>query len=518
MKKYFESFFDENTKFIFIATVIVMLLAHGFCFMNLMYSHDSLSFADTDGLVKIGLGRWLYPFLVHQRSIAAPWLMGVFSILYISLAVVLVAKLFNFSKLQGMCVGILFATNVTLTSLFCTYIYDADADCLSLLLACFAVYAFKKCPPFFNYIIPIISISLCLATYQPYICVSAGLFLTLLMYESIESNNWKDIFNACFTAIKELIILLLGIVLYIPLMHAATKYYNVGLLTGYNGAGNLNSLKLVDVINDIPIAYQYLGDTFFKITEYNTLSIVRINWLMICLLLVSMVLYVYNHRKFLGSLVIIVPCLLIMPLGVNAIHLVSFGVMHQLMIFAFCIVYLLPLIFCSKVLRENSPNTDTNKRIMNLANIIVVVSFLAIIYIGFSNIVYSNGAYVYKKLVYDNTALHLQTIWKDINNVEGYKEGKTKIVFMGNVPFSKAAYSSSVGTRYDNVLTGASNSSITFPYTIGSFFHYILGRELVVTYDNARLLKNSEYIKMPAYPTNGYCKKIGKRVVVKLQE
>lgn len=42
MKKLNE-FFDETGRFIFVSSVIVMILAHGFCFMNLMYSHDSLT-------------------------------------------------------------------------------------------------------------------------------------------------------------------------------------------------------------------------------------------------------------------------------------------------------------------------------------------------------------------------------------------------------------------------------------------------------------------------------------------
>ena len=517
MKKYFESFFDDDTKFTFVSSIIVMLMAHGFCFMNLMYSHDSLWFANTSGWGKIKLGRWLYPFFAHMRLMATPWVMGVFSILYVSLAVVLVAKVFDLSKIQGLSIGILFASNVSLTSLFCTFIHDADADCFGVLLACFAVYAFKKYPRILRIVVPIISLSLCLALYQAYICVSVGLFLILLICESNDSNNWEDVFNVFLTAFKELMVLLLGTALYIPLMHAASKHYGIELSTGYNGAGNLSSLTLSDVINDIPAAYQYYKDTFFNITEYNTISVVKTNWLMLVLLLISLVIYVYCHRNFLGSLVIVIPCLLIMPLGLNVIHLVSFGTMHQLMIFAFCIIYLLPQIISSKSLCISLDNVNIHKIISHLGNVVYIVSFLAIVYIGYRNIVYSNGAYVYKKLVYDNTELHAQTIWKDINSIDGYSEGETQVVFMGEFSSSKVAYSGSVGTRYLNVLTGASNASITYPDTANGFYHDILGRGLNITYNDAELLENPEYIEMSVYPREGYCKMIGDRVVVRLQ-
>lgn len=520
MKKYFESFFDDDTKFTFVSSIIVMLIAHGFCFMNLMYSHDSLDFADTSVLDKVEIGRWLYPFFVHRRLMATPWLMGVFSILYVSIAVVLAAKVFDLSKIQGLSVGILFASNVALTSLFCTYIYDADADCFSLLLACFAVYAFKKFPRIIRIVVPVISLSLCLALYQAYICVAVGLFLILLICESNESSNWKDVCNVFLTAFKELMVLLLGAALYIPLMHAASKHYGIELSTSYNGAGNLNSLKLRDVINDIPAAYQFFRDTFFNITEYNTISVVKTNWLMLVLLLISLAIYVYCHRKFLGSLVIVIPCLLIMPLGLNAIHLVSFATMtmHQLMIFSFCIIYLLPQIIISKSLYNSPEDVDIHKNVNHLGNIVLIVSFLAIAYIGYGNIVYSNGAYVYKKLVYDNTELHAQTIWKDINSIDGYNEGETQVVFMGKFTSSKVAYSGSAGTRYQNVLIGANNTSITYAGTAFNFYYNILGRGLNIAHNDAELLENPEYIEMPAYPREGYCRMIGDRVVVKLQE
>ena len=133
-----KEFFDEDSKFIFASTVIVMLITHGFCFLNIMYAHDSLRFSEDGDTGKVALGRWLYPFFVSARHTATPWIMGVMSIIYISMAVVLVTKLFELSRIQGVGVAILFGTNVALTGLFCSYIHDADADCMSIFLACLA--------------------------------------------------------------------------------------------------------------------------------------------------------------------------------------------------------------------------------------------------------------------------------------------------------------------------------------------------------------------------------------------
>lgn len=520
---FFLSFFDQKSRKIFFSSVIIMLISHGFCFTNLMYSHDSLVFYDVGGWSKIVLGRWLYPFLVHRRQLATPGLMGALSILYVSFAVVIVAKTFDLCEIKwrgvGLSVAILFGTNITLISLFCTYINDADADCLGLLLACLAVYGFKLFPKIINIFVPAVLLTFCLALYQSYICVAAGLFVILLIYESSKMENWNDISSVLLYGVKELFTLILAVVLYIPSMYVFANHYDIALSTGYNGAGNFSLLTITDVFKAIPKAYIYFKDTFFTVTEYNTHIIVAVNWLMIIILMITILIYIISHQRFLGSLVIIIPCILLFPLALNSIYIVSFGTIHQLMIFAFCIVYMLPLVFISI--------TDTcfwKKRLLKsfdyekIKIAILAVTFCSIIVVGFNNAVFANGAYVHKKLVYDNTKLHAHTIWEDINHLEGYKEGETPVLFMGSFDESMVAYKSSVSDIYGPSLTGAVNSSITYASTSNCFYRSILGRDINISYDDSKIKNNVQYLSMPIYPQNGYCQMIGDFVVVKLSD
>ena len=156
----------------------------------------------------IRLGRWLYPALVEARQVATPWLMRVLSIIYISLGVVLVTKISNFYKLQGLAVAILFSSNITLTALFCTYIFDADADCLVLLLACFAVYAFETLPKKINVVVSVISLTLYLALYQAYICVALGVFIAVIIIKARDANCWNDVLRVFIIGIKELCVVI----------------------------------------------------------------------------------------------------------------------------------------------------------------------------------------------------------------------------------------------------------------------------------------------------------------------
>lgn len=488
-----------------------MIITHGFCFSNLMYTHDSLNFYnETPGLGKVSLGRWLYPSFVHFRQIATPWMMGVFSILYVSLAVVLVTKILNFNKYQGFCVSILFTTSVSLTSLFGTYVFDGDADCMALLLACFAVYAFFYYPRIVNVVLSILSVVLCLSLYQAYICVTLGLFIMIVISKSNDSHDWKSIVTVFAFGIKVLVTVLLSVMIYIPLMNAMSKQYNVSLSMNYNGAGKLSSLTIDTVIRAIPKAYIYFENYFFKVTGYNTAEMVRIYWIVLVLIIMSIISYICSCRPFAGSLLLVFFCLIIMPLALNAIYLVSFGTMHQLMSFAFCFVFLLPFIFINCSIKH------TDKKRGGIQKYVSILTLTAILFIGIYNAIYANGAYVYKKLVYDNTVLHAQMIWKDINSLEDYVEGEHQIVFMGDFDSSKLAYNSPVGDRYYYALNGACNSAITYPGTAHRFYLGILGREMDITHDDPEIMQNDEYKNMPVYPKMGYCKIIDNKVVVKI--
>ncbi len=510
--KRIKEFWDKDSVIVFISAVISMVIAHGFCFMNVMYSHDSLYFYDIMGSNKVELGRWAYPILASVRSAAAPWLMGVLSIIYVSLSVVLVTKLLKFDRVQGICTAVLFSTNVTLTALFCSFIFDADADCLALLLACFAVYAFKNYPKYLNIIIPVIALVLCLALYQPCICVALGLFIVDILNGSKEISDRKGVSRAFITGLKELAVVIAAALIYFPIMKAVAGHFGKALSGDYNGPERLTEMTVGSFFKAIPGAYKYFLKTFLKVTEYNGPIIVVINAMMVILLLICVIAYIkrFRDKGFYGGLAVVIPCLILFPPAVNAIFLVSMGTIHQLMIFAFNIVYLLPLVFGNLAFEKKEGEPSRAGRLVRILPVVAVAI------IGINNVIYSNGAYVYKKLVYDNTALHAQTIWKDINNTEGYVEGETPVVFMGNFPDSKVAYHSVLEDKYLGVLVGAEDSAITYNMTPIPYYHVILGRGMITTYNDYAMAQTEEFKSMPCYPSSGYCKMTDGRMIVKI--
>ena len=137
----------------FAAVFLFGLLAHGYAFTNFTVSHDSLNEMFLSGDIryaagsvadwKISLGRFLYPAYrtVFSSGAGTPWLSGVLSLVWVSLAVYLVSRLFSVDNALLLAViGALFVTNVSYSALAATYIYDLDGDMLAMLLAVCAAY------------------------------------------------------------------------------------------------------------------------------------------------------------------------------------------------------------------------------------------------------------------------------------------------------------------------------------------------------------------------------------------
>ncbi|WP_026670480.1 glucosyltransferase domain-containing protein [Butyrivibrio sp. AE3006] len=509
-----EKYFDSEDRYTFISTALIMLAVHGFAFANLMYSHDSLYFYDTYNAAKVDLGRWLFPLIKIIRNEATPWMMGVLSTIYVSLAVVFVKRLLRFDQKKGFCVSVLFASNIALISLFCTYSADADADCLALLLSCLAVYTFERCSGKLKTALPILFIVCTLALYQAYICVTIGLFLIILIYKTAEINDKAGVNKVIMTGIKEVAVLAISVVVYIVSMIIAAKVFGVELSNDYNGPGSVASHGIKDIILLIPKAYGSFGKRLLLPYGYSNVISTVTSIVLLLLILVYAINYIKICKVRSEAQILSAALLLILPLGLNAIYVISFGMIHQLMIFAFCLFFLLPLVFDELINNsENGYQGDENrKKFQRLLSAAIV----CILIICFNNAVFANGAYTHKKLVYDNTILHAQNVWEDVNSIDGYVEGETPVVFAGEFTESKAVYQNMLTDKYQNALLGSFGSSITYEDSMIHYFEGILGRKMKIEHLDSSNTDKGVLADMPEYPSEGYCRYSDGKVIVKM--
>ena len=125
-----------------IASVVYMLLAHGFAFTNLFPNHDSTVLVFDAQWTMYVLGRWaqnLY-FPLVRGKIAAPWLIGAFSVMYLALAGYIIGRLLHLKHWAAALLTGILGTCASVTAQLATYTYETDAYLLAMLLACVAVW------------------------------------------------------------------------------------------------------------------------------------------------------------------------------------------------------------------------------------------------------------------------------------------------------------------------------------------------------------------------------------------
>ena len=130
----------------FLGTFVWGLLTHSYIFLNGSFSHDSLAAFLEDNSWKIQLGRIFVPAFraIFRGYITLPWLIGIVSLVCISLSVLFTVKILEIhSKILVFLVSGIFVTNVTVISLAATYMHDFDGYMLALLCAIISVYLWK---------------------------------------------------------------------------------------------------------------------------------------------------------------------------------------------------------------------------------------------------------------------------------------------------------------------------------------------------------------------------------------
>ena len=135
------------------AAALCMLLAHGFAFTNLFPNHDStvLVFDAQWTMYVLGRGAQNLYFPLVRGKIAAPWLIGAFSIVYLALTGYIIAKLLHLRRWSAALLTGLLGTCASVTAQLATYTYETDAYLLAMLLACAAVWGSRRLPRLWGY-------------------------------------------------------------------------------------------------------------------------------------------------------------------------------------------------------------------------------------------------------------------------------------------------------------------------------------------------------------------------------
>ena len=420
--------FDENfmkkhdTQIIcLLITFVLGLFSFGYAFLNYTPSHDGMMVVTNDQNWMTALGRFMVRYYISLRgALDAPWLIGMLGLIYIAIAANIIIKMFDFNEkvLTSFVICSLLLLNGTTISLATVYIYIFDVLAM-------AVFLCVKYDGYRSFIISSLVLSLSMGLYQSYISYAIALYIAVLIVLVMGTPDFNCFWRKGLRYGGNII---LGGIIYAVLMRFSCAIYDISASTdSYNSVTNVFGLTFSNIIRLIPGCYKYFASYFLDSNIYGSTIMVIVNVLLIVLGIASYVTVFMRLEKWRVLVILLLGA--ITPLGLNAVYVLSGGMIHHLMTHSFSIFYLILVLPLMKL------DFSEGKIASLLGNQAIISKSILVLFgiLSFCIARYSNDVVYYQKLVGIGTETAMTNVVYDIERTEGYVNGETGIVILGNI-------------------------------------------------------------------------------------
>ena len=313
------------------ATAVCSFMAHGFLFSNEFFSHDSISYftyATGSFSFYTSIGRFVIPvYELLKGDVAAPWLIGILFILWMSMSAWLVIHLFRIRTTGGILLTCgLLCTNLALTLTGATYVYCMDEYAFALFLAVAAVWCFHRGS---WWMLPGLGLLVgSLAVYQAYFTVAASLCLLLVM---VRLRNNEALSRAVLAGVRYLALLAVGFVAYYGVWTlvcsaagVAKRRVEESLLAG--GLGKLLGLVRDANVDYVKGLFDSCGVLGWWMPVVHGLLLAMLSWYLLRMLT--------DKQLHIGNKVLLLVLVCLLPTAFNSAAILLAGSATQLMTFA----------------------------------------------------------------------------------------------------------------------------------------------------------------------------------------
>lgn len=501
-------------------TLIFYLLAHGYRFFNPMFSGDSLLMIhQTDSAWQIALGRFVQPILVLLRGgIVSPFLISVISIFWLSLSAYFIVDFLEIDRFISIVfIVAVMVCNTTILAASSTYIPYMDFYAFALFLSVFGVWLLKSEKILFT-VFGFISLSISLGVYQAYICVAIALVMIYFFFQLMTRPTLKDLFKS---VAKYFVSFAAAAIIYYVVWKIFQKVFNIWTADSYNGLASVGDYSEITIFSTIITTYKNVLNYFIHPETFTTMPfrgvslsifwvyIIRFcNIAIVFMLIISFIRTTIKCKTTLWQRITQILIIVLFPLGINFVCVISQGMEHTLMIYAFCLVY----VFAIKATEYCIAHTaEIQIRQKNCFPWFVVLASVMIL--SWSNIVYANQVYLKKDLQDKATQSLMTRIVYEIESTEDYVAGVTPVAFLGS--FENTSYIIDMDAFKDILPYGMGKSSLTYIGTDYAYLTHILNVNMNLT----RINGDNEIIQqMPTYPTKGSVALVDGVLVVKISE
>lgn len=508
MNKFLRTLSDNKDVFFYIFAF--GLVAHGFCFFNEFFSHDSLYFIEHK-ISALSLGRWEQLFLYQIRGkVFPPTLIGVISLIFLAVATALLLELFEIKKKFHVIVicGTL-ATSFVFTTIAATYLFFLDVNMLALLFVVISCYVIKNNQKHvYSVCFASIFLWLSISLYQAYFQVYTLLCCLFVLLGTINGKGYKKLLKDIGIYI---IVIAVALVMYKLSVIVSLKVSSVHSLSlGYNSLKNAEQFESIGQM--VSLFIHSAPNALIQIARYPTFfgTSTKIELLLVNIFIGMYFIYKQTKSNKLRMLVSQLIYLGAVPFFANTVYILSKGLMHDLMKYSYTIVVLVPMLIAINA-KNHGVGISEKKRNVLTGIICTVLSLLI-----FSNTVFSNQAYLKKELESKSSLSIATRILNRIELLPQFKPGKTRVCFIGDAFFNPYFRVERIKLEGKKKRATGLGNYVSFTYNASQYFFSIMGINLPGC-DDSKLDK--DYVdNMPLFPSENSVQMIDDQVIVKLGE
>ena len=489
------------------------LAAHAYGFLHASFSHDMLNALVADPMEtywKMQLGR---PGIVLYRRIfrgmiAAPWQLGLLSLLWLSLSCFLTAKLL---RVKGWGFPVLLAgiltVNITTVAMTATYLYEMDANLFAVLLGVCAVLLWDRYG-WTGALLGALLTACCMGTYQSMVSVPVTLAMLLCIASLLRGESFREVFQKGLRAIA---MLGCGALLYWLAVRLMCSLKGINLaMDGYNSVEQEVSRT---VTGRVTRAYETWGRAFWDPAHAHIEPIVlALNILLAAFGLLGLIRWLVKGKAGAKEKLLLCVLLLLLPLGMNTAQLSFSGDVHDLMKFSFWLFYALCLLPCF-VRTQEKPSGLTRGLGAVLALLLLC-----------SNIQTANIVYTKKQLEQEAAGSLMTRVLMRLEQREDYVPGETPLVFAGvsdqlreKIPGFEAYYDITGCETASPIV----KSTASYNYNIyAAYFRYLLNNPAAMADWELwnRMQEDPRVAELPTYPSDGCMQILDGIMVVRMGE
>lgn len=500
------------------------ITVHAFALVNILHNYDNILQQPRGYGAGITSGRWLLSLMGDavdkylDLSYNLPLANGLLFLALIAVCAAIVVNVLQIkNRISSVLVGCMMATFPAVCSTMVfrfTVVYYG----IALLLSVLCVWTADRGR--FGPLLAVVYLACSIGIYQAYAPVSIGLFVLILMRDSLKED--ADFRKLVWRGFRYCGILILGVFLYFVLLKLSMKLY------AQNGTVVLDTYQGIDKMGQISISQlpgllrrAWTSAALFSVRDYCSLAptrIVKLLWsaLVLCILALTGYLLVRKKVRLLPALFCCVMGILF-PLAVNFIVIMCPDAsVYTIMVYAFVLIGCAPM-----MLLELLP--EKNERINRLISRIVSVTVAVII---FYNSYYTNFNYTALYYANEQVKTYLTGLTAQIRMTEGYTPEK-KWAFLGEIQdpslydMWKYQWSGYEDPPYYGGVKWCSAeelliTSYSFDFWIHSYIGYFPTK--ASQEEKMTLAATEQVSQMPCWPSEGSMKVIGEYVVVKFQE